>query len=498
MIAAHSAGRCSRTIVCACALALGLAACSNASSSPVLPGGPAPPQQWLFVSDLHFTPYDDPSLIGQLVGAPASGWRAILATSTRPPSPYFSDTKFALFESALAAMKATIPNPRVVIIPGDFMGHNFPQQFAKYVPGAPAAIYDAFVDKTIAFLAAEFNAAFPRAQFLITVGNNDGYCGNYMSTPGSPFLAHMAAAWEPLVDRNGNAPKFVSEFSTAGYYTANLPSGGAIPAIALNSVYWSAFYKNACGTQPDPGSTELAWLSTALAATPSAILMTHIPPGIDEYASLNNDAATPLYVETYTQQLLSILKAPGKSPRAFILGHIHHATFEIADTSAAQVGTLGVPSISPNQGNNPAFVVGNLAAGAPVIADTTTYVLPLGAMGMWEKLYAFNAEYGLSGYTVPNLLTLDDRIASDASVRAQFFDYYNSGSTTATPKPDKWPWYWCGHTNLTPQPYAACVAKTPPSARTGHGRTVTGTKRTLPASSVIRAVHDPGATGRTE
>ena len=90
------------------------------------------------------------------------------------------------------------------------MGHKFPQQFAQYVPGAPAGVYDAFVDKTIAFLAAEFNATFPRAQFLITVGNNDGYCGNYMSTPGSPFLAHMAAAWEPLVNRNGSAPNFVS------------------------------------------------------------------------------------------------------------------------------------------------------------------------------------------------------------------------------------------------------------------------------------------------
>ncbi len=498
MTAAHLARLTLRSIVSVCALAFGVAACNNSSSSPVLPGGPTPPQQWLFVSDVHFTPYDDPTLIPQLVAAPSSQWHAILATSPRPPSPYFSDTNFALFESALAAMKATLPNPRVVIIPGDFMGHKFPQQFAQYVPGAPAGVYDAFVDKTIAFLAAEFNATFPRAQFLITVGNNDGYCGNYMSTPGSPFLAHMAAAWEPLVNRNGSAPNFVSQFSTAGYYTANLPSQSAIPAIALNSVYWSALYKNSCGTQPNPGAAELTWLSQMLAARRNALLMTHIPPGIDEYASLNNDAATPLYVEAYAQQLLSILKAPGLSPRALILGHIHHATFEIADTSAGQVASLGVPSISPNQGNNPAFIVGNIAATAPVIADTTTYILPLATMGMWGKLYAFNAEYGLSAYDVPNLLKLDTRIASEPAVRAQFFVNYNSASTTATPTPAKWPWYWCGHTNLTPQPYAACVAKTPPSARLHHGRTVTGTNRTLPASSVIRAVHDPAATGRTE
>ncbi len=194
-----------------------------------MPGGPTPPQQWLLVSNVHFTPYDDPSLIPQLLAAPASRWHAILATSTRPPSPYFSDTNFALFESALTAMQATIPNPPVVIIPGDFMAHKFPEQFAKYAPDAPPGAYDEFVDKTIAFLAAEFNATFPKAQFLITVGNNDGYCGNYMSTPNSPFLAHMAAAWGPLVDRNGNAPNCAAQFSRAGYYTATLPGRAQDP-----------------------------------------------------------------------------------------------------------------------------------------------------------------------------------------------------------------------------------------------------------------------------
>ena len=106
------------------------------------------------------------------------------------------------------------------------MGHKFPEQFAKYVPDAPPGAYDEFVDKTIAFLAAEFNATFPKAQFLITVGNNDGYCGNYMSTPNSPFLAHMAAAWGPLVNRNGNAPNFAAQFST-GRLLHGDPAGAA-------------------------------------------------------------------------------------------------------------------------------------------------------------------------------------------------------------------------------------------------------------------------------
>jgi hypothetical protein len=167
----------------------------------------------LLVSDVHFSRFDDPNLVGQLVQAPASGWHAILASSTRPLSPYFKDTNFALFESALAAMRSTLPDPPVVVIAGDSLGHYFPEQFAKLVPNAPPAVYQQFVDKSMAFLASEFDAVYPKAQFLITLGNNDGYCGNYKSTRNNPFLAHMAQAWLPLVNRNGTAPNFVRDFS---------------------------------------------------------------------------------------------------------------------------------------------------------------------------------------------------------------------------------------------------------------------------------------------
>jgi sphingomyelin phosphodiesterase acid-like 3 len=444
-----------------------MASCSSSlqSVSPPPPRLGDQPAQWLLVSDVHFSPFDDPNLVQHLIQAPASEWHRILASSQRPPSPYFSDTNFALFESALRAMQATLRNPPVVIVAGDSMAHHFPEQFAKFAPSEPQSAYDSFVDKTIAFLALEFKSAFPNSQFLIAIGNNDGYCGNYMSTPNSPFLAHMAKSWEPLVNRTGGAPDFVRDFSKGGYYQASLALGSTpSPAIVTNSVFWSAIYQNRCGTSgADPGTAELNWLATALSsAAAPAILMTHIPPGIDEFASIGNDAATPLYREKYTQRLLRILSNQSVSVRAFLLGHIHHATFEIVPVGNTQVGTIGIPSISPNQGNNPAFIVGLFQPGSPAIADATTYALPLGTMQAWSKLYSFNAAYGLDAYDVPNLLTLQTAIAHDPTVRSTFFNYYNSGSTTATPDPGKWPWYWCGHTNLTPDTYATCVQQTNP------------------------------------
>lgn len=440
-----------------------LAAFGCSSPAASVPSSPTTQQSaWLLTSDWHFNPFDDPSLIDQLIAAPAKDWRSIFASSRKPINQYFTDTNFALLESALRAQHDVIPNPPVVLIGGDFFAHYFRETFFKLKPGAPEPAFDDFADKTMAFLALEFDATFPHAQFLITLGNNDGYCGNYKSTPKSPFLAHLATAWEPLVNRNGNAPNFVSQFSNAGYYTATLPSQPAIPAIVLNSVLWSALYTNDCGIKgSDPGASELSWLRARLGTTmPHPLLLTHIPPGIDEYASINANGATPLYKEAYTRRLLGILAANGVGLNAFVLGHIHHATFEIAPTALGKIGAIVIPSITPSQGNNPAFVIGEINPSEPTIGNTTTYYLQLASISQgWTKLYSFNEAYGLTAFDAQNLLQLQSTMAKDTSVRARFFDYYNSGSKTATPKPDKWRWYWCGHVHLTPPPYTACLSR---------------------------------------
>ncbi len=432
-----------------------------ASSSTVVPPPTAPPaarQTWLFTSDWHFNPYDEPSLVNDLVRAPAAKWRAILERSHKPIAPYFQDTNIALLESALAAMRAVAPNPPVILIGGDSLAHHFRDTFFQLEPGAPEATYEAFVDKTMAFLALEFDRMYPGAQFLITLGNNDGYCGNYKSTPKSAFLAHMATAWKELVNRNGAAPGFVRDFSNGGYYTATFPSRPRMPAVVLNSVFWSALYENSCGKPgSDPGAAELDWLAGHLNGI-HPLLLTHIPFGIDEYASLNADRPVPLYNMRYTRRLLAIFAAKGIAPSAFVIGHIHHATFEIAPTGIGMLGAMIVPSITPSQGNNPAFVLADINSSGPTIADTTTYVLPLGAPSpAWSKLYSFDEAYGLASFDAANLLRLQARMAKNESTRRQFFHYYNSASTTATPAPAKWRWYWCGHVHLTPTQYAACL-----------------------------------------
>jgi len=132
---------------------------------------------YLFTSDVHLNPMDDPKLTDLLAAAPIAQWDGIFASDARPLANYLADTNASLFHLALAQMRATVPNPQVVLISGDFLAHKYREQWKAAASDNSNAAFDAFVDKTIAYIAQEFNAAFPNAQFVITLGNNDSPCG---------------------------------------------------------------------------------------------------------------------------------------------------------------------------------------------------------------------------------------------------------------------------------------------------------------------------------
>src|SRR5215469_9268384 len=107
-------------------------------------------QTWLVVSDVHLDPFD-----------------------RRPrPSLFGSDTNLALFRSALDEMKRRVPNPDLVVMPGDFLAHDF----AGRTRGAGGDTASAAI-ATMRFVAGAFGHAFPHARFAVTLGNNDAPCG---------------------------------------------------------------------------------------------------------------------------------------------------------------------------------------------------------------------------------------------------------------------------------------------------------------------------------
>ncbi len=425
----------------------------------------ATPQAWIVLSDLHFDPFTQPRLVDRLAAAAPERWRAIFATAeVTAPSGRGSDTNDALLESTLDGARNAVPDPRIVIVAGDFLAHDFRAKFERTAKVHDAAAYAAFVDKTIAFLAWELQAAFPRAHLLPVIGNDDNACGDYQSTPHDAFLAHMAAAWAASVgaaDPNG----FIAQFSTGGYYTIPLPAGRA-QAIVLNDVFWSVKYKNACGDpKADPGGDELRWMQSTQAALPPGTpvwVIAHIPPGIDANATLHaaaGSAPISFLTDRFNDALLTALDSSSTVVMS-IAGHTHMNSFRAIgpDPSTLRAPMLIVPAVSPVFGNAPSFTVLDVDESTAHVDDEQVFILTKSKDGwLWRREYDFDSIYGPGPIDAADLWRAQQAIFDDERVRYRFEEYYQSGDGIAPIADTTWRSYWCANVALTLTAYTACA-----------------------------------------
>ena len=227
---------------------------ASAHASP----GATGEREWLAAGDFHLDPFD---------------------RSTEPAQPG-SDANPVLFAEAIARMKRAVPDPAVVLLPGDFFVHDFPRVAAR---GDASATLDEAAVRTMKLIAESFDRAFPRAQFAIVLGNNDAPCGDYHSDAGGAYLSAVARVWAPLVNRRGAAPQFAASFARDGYYTATLPVRG-MRLVALDTVLLSNQYSGPCaGANANGARQELAWLDATLRDTRPGtrnLVMMHVRPAM--------------------------------------------------------------------------------------------------------------------------------------------------------------------------------------------------------------------------
>lgn len=418
------------------------------------------PAPWLVASDVHFTPFEGATkrLVGRLQQAPVRRWRKLLRRTGRAPSRYGEDTNAALLESSLRAMRRAAPSPPVVFVAGDLLGHDFRQTYRRLAPRPTRRGYRRFVDKTIKYLAARFEAKFPRAQFVLTLGNNDSYCGDYRARPHSPFLARTARAWRTLVNRHRRAPGFTRSFRRRGSYVARLPRPG-LRVVSVDDVFWSALYENACGSAKEhPSAAQARWLRAAMRRLPAghrALVLTHVPPGVDVFATLDGSGPpVPLLTDPGQAAFLDALDR-GRVP-ALVFGHLHMSTYRVG----RETPMLGVPSISPQFGNNPAFLTATVRRNGE-IADFIAYARDLGRKrSRWRREYRFRDTYGLPAFDVASLTRLQALLASDAELRRAYEHFYVSGGMDPITEA-QYPVYACGSIALEVEEFAACVADHP-------------------------------------
>jgi sphingomyelin phosphodiesterase acid-like 3 len=448
-------------------------------------------RQFLIASDLHFNPFADPSLVADLAAAPASQWEAILNRSKPPAySPYGQDTNWWLLQSALDAMRATLPRPALVMITGDLLAHGFPQAYANATHDSDRQHYRAFVLKTIEFLAWELRRRFNRSQILLTPGNNDNECGDYDIEADGPFLGDTANLAGKLAQAGGS--RLPDEWRALGSYTIQPWAIRSLRILSVNSVFFSnkyqaASFANGC-SQVDstaPART-LTWLESNLAQARQAHqkvwLMLHIPPGIDGYSTmmqyrrmaatsggedLCSTAIVPMWKPVWTARFDSLLREYHDTVTATFAGHDHTDDFRVMDGGETGGGFVLIdPPISPIYGQNPAFRVVTFAGHGALAGQSTYYLTNLlaagsGTPGTWMREYAFTEEWHVQRLDAITLKGIYDRIRTDPTARDQWLTLLNVSSAHDAVPANGVGALDCAIAGLDPASYQACYCPAP-------------------------------------
>ncbi len=454
------------------------------SAQSSLPGSSG---KFLIASDFHFNPFADPTLVADLASSDPRAWEAILNRSKLTAySQNHQDTNWWLLQSSLDAMRATLPQPALLMITGDLLAHGFPQKFAATTHDEDREHYRAFVLKTVRFLAWEMRKRFPRAQILITPGNNDDECGDYDIEADGPFLSDTAALARNIARVDG---QFTGDWKALGSYAVDPRTIPGIRILAVNSVFFSNKYQAASFTHgcaavdSNAAARTLDWLSSSLARAREAHkkvwLMFHIPPGIDGYATMMNyrqlsqgvvspteelcrKAIVPMWNPAWTAQFTTIQREYSTTIAANFAGHNHTDDFRVMQSDGGRGGFVLIdPPISPIYGQNPSFRVIDFKSDGSLADQSTYYVTNLKNArsdnpGTWTREYSFVEEWDSPQLDASSLSSIYGRIKGNPQARGQWLKLLNVSSSDDTVPAAGVDSLDCAIAGLEPDSYQSC------------------------------------------
>ena len=390
-------------------------------------------QTWLVVSDIHLDPFD-----------------------RRPhPSLFGSDTNLALFRSALAEMRRRVPDPAEVLLPGDFLAHDFTSRArrAGFAGSGAAGI------ETMRLIADAFAQAYPRARFAVALGNNDGPCGDYRTAFSSRFAAAVARIWQPLVDRGNAAPGFAESFTANGSYVASSPQRGT-RFVVFDDVPLSSMYRGSCTDATSTGpESQVDWLDATLASTPPGtanVVLMHVPAGYDVFSTERTHGYFPWpFLEAgATARLLSAFSNRANRVAFVVAGHAHRFDVRIADG----ISTIVFGSLSPVYHNNPAFYTLEVGPGGEP-RDVRVFAFDEWTQS-WQPARSFDAKWRAPSLNAKALGALHARLGTDPALRqawdAASSGWPSNGHIAWSTWGDAWRVPWCAQ-QYSGDGFAACA-----------------------------------------
>ncbi len=452
---------------------------------------PAPSVQALFVSDIHFEPFWDPAKAEKLAGAPVSEWKAIMAgPESADREAKFAklqstchtrgeDTSEALFRSSLRAMRADASRAKFVILSGDLMAHAFSCKYATLFPNAAPGEYRSFAEKTVGYVIDSLRAALPGVPVFAALGNNDSDCADYQLDANGEFLDDEGKEFTrgfPAADRE----QAERTFAEGGYYSVRLPAPmQRTRLLVLDDLFMSRRYET-CGGKEDgaPAAAQIAWLEEELKEARTrhekVWVMAHIPPGVDPYSTATKGkdicAGNKPTMFLSSEALPEVMARYGDVIKLAIFAHTHMDEMRLlrpADEGAGRNGVAVkmVPSISPVDGNNPAFTVATMDAATATMKDYRVIAASskTGVDTTWAEEYDFARAYKEPAFSAVTLADLVGRFEGDRTAETSESQSYIHNYDVGQPMRELklfWPLYVCSVKNDGAAAFDQCVCGT--------------------------------------
>ena len=432
---------------------------------------------FLNLSDIHFNAFYDPDLVEELYNAEPSAWNTIFEKSTITQADGSKDTNYPLLNSFLTSAQKRIAKPDFILISGDFIAHNYQYNYHSLISGfaQKAGIeknqwHANFINKTLQYMAGEFQIRFPGVPVIPALGNSDAYCGDYHVQPGGSFLRELTPIWASILPDNKGT--FERTFPQNGYYALDAPfNPDGIRIIVLNTILFSVKFNSDVHDffcQPGhfgsgdeaPGKEMLAWVENEIKAmkpAQQAWLILHIPPGNDP----NSCSGKGFYKQAFNRELIDIYVRNHERITASFAGHYHRDDWRVIADGGFPLEFIHIgPAITTSYGNNPGYQIVQYDPQSGALDDYSTYFTNLESPTenpTWEVEYNFRESYPGYALQAASLMELHDRIARPGEFQNEYNDYY-SGSTDAKQLAPKFWAHVCAQTNLTLAGFNACMA----------------------------------------
>jgi len=432
---------------------------------------PALAGDFLWLSDIHFDPLADRTLVDKLAAAEPAQWQEILASGSAKFPGYGHDTTWPLFSSVLRAATKTNRNAAFTLVTGDLLVHHFREQFNAIATVHDDEAFRAFVRKSIEFVGLQLKQRSPGKRVFLALGNNDDECSDYAIQPDGPFLndtAKVAADLAGLTDTDS--------YTHFGSYSAVNPAVKHERIIVLDTVFLSPRYADRCGQGGgDAGEKLLAWLAVELekakAHNEKVWLVYHVPPGVDAYATTHAKApgtVTLLWKESYVNKFLSLLEQYSGIVGTNFAGHVHVDDFRLlgGTIKTSPVVIIG-PAVSPITGQNPTFRIVDFNGHGQLRDQSTYYLSNLTEAGhgtppVWQLEYDFDKEWKLKDLSALSYSTLFSRISTSPEILARWMVLYSTSHSAAGSPGTERP-FFCAAGGVSAQAYQSCVAETVPT-----------------------------------